>query len=156
MNAQKITPFLWFDNQAEEAVNFYISIFANSKILQIARYGDAGPGPAGSVMTLSFQLEGQKFVALNGGPVFHFTPAISFVVDCKTKEEVDRLWDALTADGGKPGQCAWLKDRYGISWQIVPTRLVELLTDPDPEKAQSKGRSRRHRAKGVALFMLAL
>jgi predicted 3-demethylubiquinone-9 3-methyltransferase (glyoxalase superfamily) len=135
MNAQKITPFLWFDNQAEEAVNFYISIFANSKILQIARYGDAGPGPAGSVMTLSFQLEGQKFVALNGGPVFHFTPAISFVVDCKTKEEVDRLWDALTADGGKPGQCAWLTDRYGISWQIVPTRLVELLTDPDPEKA---------------------
>jgi predicted 3-demethylubiquinone-9 3-methyltransferase (glyoxalase superfamily) len=135
MNAQKITPFLWFDNQAEEAVNFYISIFANSKILQIARYGDAGPGPAGSVMTLSFQLEGQKFVALNGGPVFHFTPAISFVVDCKTQEEVDRLWDALTADGGKPGQCAWLTDRYGISWQIFPNRLVELLTDPDPEKA---------------------
>jgi len=132
---QKITPFLWFDNQAEEAVNFYTGIFANSKILDISHYGEAGPGPAGAVMTISFQIEGQNFVALNDGPVYHFTPAISFVVDCKTQEEVDRLWDRLTADGGEPGQCAWLTDKYGISWQIVPDRLVALLTDPDPVRA---------------------
>jgi predicted 3-demethylubiquinone-9 3-methyltransferase (glyoxalase superfamily) len=131
---QKITPFLWFDNQAEEAVNFYTGIFGNSKILDIARYGEAGPGPAGSVMTVSFQIEGQNFVALNGGPVYNFTPAISFVVNCKTQEEVDRLWERLTAEGGKPVQCGWLIDKYGISWQIVPTRLVELLSDPDQEK----------------------
>jgi len=131
---QKITPFLWFDNQAEEAVNFYTGIFGNSKILDIARYGEAGPGPAGSVMTVSFQIEGQNFVALNGGPVYNFTPAISFVVNCKTQEEVDWLWERLTAEGGKPVQCGWLIDKYGISWQIVPTRLVELLSDPDQEK----------------------
>jgi len=131
---QKITPFLWFDNQAEEAVNFYTGIFGNSKILDIARYGEAGPGPAGSVMTVSFQIEGQNFVALNGGPVYNFTPAISFVVNCKTQEEVDWLWERLTAEGGKPVQCGWLIDKYGISWQIVPIRLVELLSDPDQEK----------------------
>lgn len=131
---QKITPFLWFDNQAEEAVNFYTGIFGNSKKLDIARYGEAGPGPTGSVMTVSFQIEGQNFVALNGGPVYHFTPAISFVVNCKTQEEVDRLWERLTAEGGKPVQCGWLIDKYGISWQIVPIRLVELLSDPDQEK----------------------
>ena len=131
---QKITPFLWFDNQAEEAVNFCTGIFGNSKILEIARYGEAGPGPAGSVMTVSFQIEGQNFVALNGGPVYNFTPAISFVVNCKTQEDVDRLWERLTAEGGKPVQCGWLIDKYGISWQIVPTRLVELLSDPDQEK----------------------
>lgn len=132
---QKITPFLWFDNQAEEAVNFYTGIFANSKILDISRYGEAGPGPAGAVMTVNFQIEGQNFVALNGGPVYHFTPAISFAVDCNTQEEVDRLWEHLTADGGESGQCAWLTDKYGISWQIVPNRLAELLTDPDPARA---------------------
>lgn len=132
---QKITPFLWFDYQAEEAVNFYTGIFANSKILDIGRYGEAGPGPAGSVMTVSFQIEGQQFVALNGGPVFNFTPAISFVVDCRTQEEVDRLWERLSAGGGETGQCGWLTDRYGISWQVVPTRLAELASDPDPAKA---------------------
>lgn len=132
---QKITPFLWFDHQAEEAVNFYTRIFSNSKIMDIARYGEAGPGPAGSVMTVSFQIEGQQFVALNGGPVFNFTPAISFVVDCKTQEEVDRLWERLSAGGGETGQCGWLTDRYGISWQVVPTRLAELASDPDPAKA---------------------
>jgi predicted 3-demethylubiquinone-9 3-methyltransferase (glyoxalase superfamily) len=132
---QKITPFLWFDNQAEEAVEFYTRIFANSKILDIARYGEAGPGPTGSVMTVSFQIEGQNFVALNGGPVYHFTPAISFVVDCRTQEKVDRLWDSFTADGGKAEQCGWLTDKYGISWQITPSRLMELLTDPNPVKA---------------------
>ena len=133
---QKITPFLWFDHQAEEAVNFYTGIFANSKILDIGRYGEAGPGPVGSVMTVRFQIEGQRFVALNGGPVFNFTPAISFVVDCKTQEEVDRLWGRLSAGGGETGQCGWLTDRYGISWQVVPTRLAELASDPDPAKAK--------------------
>jgi predicted 3-demethylubiquinone-9 3-methyltransferase (glyoxalase superfamily) len=132
---KKITPFLWFDNQAEEAVEFYTSIFANSKIVDIARYGESGPGPAGSVMTIGFQIEGQNFVALNGGPVYHFTPAISFVVDCRTQEEVDRLWESLTADGGKQEQCGWLTDKYGISWQIIPSRLMKLLTDHDPVKA---------------------
>ena len=131
----KITPFLWFDNQAEEAVQFYTSIFENAEVLSVNRYGEAGPGPAGSAMTLSFRIEGQEFVALNGGPIYRFTPAISFAVDCKTQEEVDRLWERLTADGGQPVQCGWLTDKYGISWQIVPTRLVELLSDPDPEKA---------------------
>ena len=132
---QKITPFLWFDNQAEAAVNFYTAIFGNSRILGISRFGEGGPGPSGAVMTVSFQIEGQNFVALNGGPVHHFTPAISFAVDCRTQEEVDRLWESLTADGGEPGRCAWLTDKYGISWQIVPTRLVELLSDPDPAKS---------------------
>jgi predicted 3-demethylubiquinone-9 3-methyltransferase (glyoxalase superfamily) len=137
---QKITPFLWFDNNAEEAVNFYVSIFKNSKLGKIARYTGAGAQaagrPEGSVMTAEFQLEGQNFVAINGGPQFKFTEAISFVVNCGTQEEVDYYWEKLTADGGQESQCAWLKDKYGLSWQIVPTVLIEMLQDKDPEKAQ--------------------
>jgi predicted 3-demethylubiquinone-9 3-methyltransferase (glyoxalase superfamily) len=133
---QKIHPFLWFDNQAEEAMNFYVSIFKNSKVGKVARYGDAGPGPKGSVMTATFELEGQQFTVLNGGPHFKFTEAISFVVDCKSQEEVDALWEKLTADGGQPSHCAWLKDKFGVSWQIVPTVLMELLNDPDPQKSK--------------------
>jgi predicted 3-demethylubiquinone-9 3-methyltransferase (glyoxalase superfamily) len=132
---QKITPFLWFDNQAEEAAKFYASIFKNSKILNIARYGEAGPGPAGTVMTASFQIEGQDFIALNGGPQFKFTEAVSFVVNCKTQEEVDYFWEKLSA-GGEVQMCGWLKDKYGLSWQIVPTVLGELMSDPDPAKSQ--------------------
>jgi len=132
---QKITPFLWFDNNAEEAVNFYVSIFKNSKVVSIARYGDAGPGPKGSVMTAKFQLNGQEFVALNGGPHFKFTEAISFVVNCETQREVDEFWEKLS-EGGEESRCGWLKDKYGLSWQIVPTILVELLQDKDPEKAK--------------------
>ena len=132
---QKITPFLWFDDQAEEAMVFYTSIFKNSKIGSISRYGDAGPGPAGSVMSATFQLDGQEFMALNGGPVFTFSPAISFFVNCETQEEVDDLWDKLS-EGGEEGQCGWLKDRYGLSWQIVPSALGEMLGDKDAEKAQ--------------------
>ena len=131
----KITPFLWFDNQAEEAANLYVSIFKNSKILNITRYGEAGPGPAGTVMTVNFQLDGQEFIALNGGPQFKFTEAISFSVNCKSQEEVDELWAKLT-EGGEEGPCGWLKDKYGLSWQINPTVLGEMLNDPDPEKAQ--------------------
>jgi predicted 3-demethylubiquinone-9 3-methyltransferase (glyoxalase superfamily) len=134
-NMQKITPFLWFDNQAEEAAEFYTSVFQNSRILNVTRYGEPGPGPEGSVMTVAFELDGQEFTALNGGPVFKFTEAISFVVDCQSQEEVDFLWETLSEDGEK-GQCGWLKDRYGVSWQIVPTVLDELLSDPDPEKAR--------------------
>jgi predicted 3-demethylubiquinone-9 3-methyltransferase (glyoxalase superfamily) len=136
---QKITPFLWFDNQSEEAVNFYASIFKNSKIGSIARYGDEGAEvsgqPKGSVMTVAFELEGQKFVALNGGPHFTFSPAISFVVNCETQEEVDELWEKLS-EGGEKQRCAWLTDKYGVSWQIVPTVLVEMLHDKDAEKAK--------------------
>ncbi len=132
---QKIHPFLWFDNQAEEAMNFYVSTFKNSKIGKVVRYGDAGPGPKGSAMTATFELEGQQFTALNGGPHFKFTEAISFVVDCKSQEEVDELWEKLSA-GGQPGQCAWLKDKFGLSWQIVPSVLVELLSNPDPAKSK--------------------
>ena len=132
---QKITPFLWFDDNAEEAVNFYISIFRNSRIVSMSRYGEAGPGPAGAVMTATFQLEGQEFMALNGGPEFKFTEAISFFVNCETQEEVDRLWEKLSA-GGEKGQCGWLKDKYGVSWQIVPTALGQMLQDPDPRKSQ--------------------
>jgi len=132
---QKITPFPWFDDQAEDAANFYTSIFKNSKIVNIARYGEAGPGPAGTVMTVAFQLEGQDFIALNGGPQFKFTEAISFFVDCKTQAEVDELWEKLP-EGGEEGPCGWLKDKYGLSWQIVPTVLGEMLNDPDPAKAQ--------------------
>ncbi len=131
---QKITPFLWFDTQAEEAMNFYVSIFKNSKILTVNRYGDAGPGPKGSVMTASFLLDGQEFVALNGGPVNKFTPAISFVVYCETQQEVDELWEKLSA-GGREDRCAWLQDKFGVSWQIVPRILVQLLSDPDPVKS---------------------
>jgi predicted 3-demethylubiquinone-9 3-methyltransferase (glyoxalase superfamily) len=132
---QKITPFLWFDNQAEEAVSFYTSIFKNSKILNITRYSEGTPGIAGTVMTVSFLLEGQEFIALNGGPQFRFTEAISFVVNCKTQEEIDELWEKLT-EGGKEVECGWLKDKYGVSWQIVPTVLAEMLNDPDPVKPQ--------------------
>jgi predicted 3-demethylubiquinone-9 3-methyltransferase (glyoxalase superfamily) len=131
---QKITPFLWFDNQAEEAMHFYVSIFKNSKVGRVTRYGDAGPGPKGSVMSVTFQLEGQQFMALNGGPVFQFTPAISLFVDCQTQEEVDELWAKLSA-GGKPDRCGWLKDKFGLSWQIIPRALGELLGDKDPARA---------------------
>ena len=132
---QKITPFLWFDNQAEEAVGFYSSIFKNSKIVTVTRYGDAGPGPKGSVMTMEFELDGQKFVALNGGPHFQFTEAISFVVNCETQQEVDHYWEKLTA-GGKEVQCGWLKDKYGLSWQIVPIAMVTMLKDTDTQRSQ--------------------
>ena len=131
---QKISPFLWFDHQAEEAMHFYVSIFKNSKVLGLTRYGEAGPGPAGSVMIASFELEGQQFTALNGGPQFKFTEAISFVVDCRDQADVDVLWDKLSA-GGEAGQCGWLKDKFGLSWQIVPTVLIEQINDPDPEKS---------------------
>ena len=132
---QKITPFLWFENQAEEAMNFYVSVFKNSKNESITRYGEAGPGAKGTVMTVKFVIEGQEFVALNGGTVFTFSPAISFVVNCETQEEVDRLWEKLS-DGGEKQQCGWLKDKFGVSWQIVPIVLVEMLNDPDPAKSQ--------------------
>ena len=132
---QRITPFLWFDDQAEEAAELYTSVFENSRIRSITRYGKAGPGPEGSVMTVSFELEGLQFTALNGGPEFRFNEAISFVVDCQSQEEVDELWERLS-EGGEEGPCGWLKDRFGVSWQIVPTVLPELLSDPDPEKAQ--------------------
>jgi predicted 3-demethylubiquinone-9 3-methyltransferase (glyoxalase superfamily) len=132
---QKITPYLWFDSQAEEAANFYVSIFNNSKIVNISRYGEAGPGPVGTVLTVSFELEGQEFTALNGGPAFKFTEAVSFFVDCKSQEEVDDLWEKLT-EGGEEQPCGWLKDKFGLSWQIVPTVLIEMLNDPDPEKAR--------------------
>jgi len=132
---QKITPFLWFDGNAEEAANFYISTFKNSKTLNVSHYGEAGPGPKGSVMTIRFQLDGQEFIALNGGSQFKFTEAISFAVDCKTQEEVDELWAKLT-QGGQEGPCGWLKDKYGLSWQIVPRVLPEMLQDKDPQKSK--------------------
>jgi predicted 3-demethylubiquinone-9 3-methyltransferase (glyoxalase superfamily) len=131
---QKITPFLWFDGKAEEAANFYVSIFKNSGIINVSRNGKGGPGPEGSVMSATFRIEGQEFMALNGGPLFTFSPAISFFVDCKTQEEVDELWEKLSAGGGKQ-QCGWLRDKFGISWQIIPSALGELLGDPDPEKS---------------------
>jgi len=133
---QKISPFLWFDSNAEEAANFYVAIFKDSKILKIARYGEAGPGPAGSVMVVNFQIEGQDFIALNGGPLFKFTEAISFVINCQTQEEVDHYWNKLAAGGGQESQCGWLKDKYGLSWQVTPTILGELLADKDQKKAQ--------------------
>jgi len=132
---QKIVTFLWFNDNAEEAVNFYCGIFKNSKILSMARYGEAGPGPKGSVMSATFQLEGQTFMALNGGPLFSFTPAISLFVNCETQAEVDDLWGKLLA-GGKKSHCGWLEDKFGLSWQIIPTALGELLGNPDPEKAR--------------------
>jgi predicted 3-demethylubiquinone-9 3-methyltransferase (glyoxalase superfamily) len=131
---QKITPFLWFDNNAEEAVHFYTSIFKNSKILEMSRYGDAGPGPKGQVMVANFELEGQEFIALNGGPQFKFTEAISLVVNCKTQEEVDHYWEKLSA-GGQKVQCGWVKDKFGLSWQVVPAILGELMRDKDPKKS---------------------
>jgi predicted 3-demethylubiquinone-9 3-methyltransferase (glyoxalase superfamily) len=131
---QKITPFLWFNGQAEEAMHFYTSIFKNSKIGRVTRYGDAGPGPKGTVMTASFQLDGQDFMALNGGPQFLFTPAISFFVNCETQAEVDELWEKLS-QGGAPQRCGWLTDKYGLSWQIIPMALGEMLQDKDAEKS---------------------
>jgi predicted 3-demethylubiquinone-9 3-methyltransferase (glyoxalase superfamily) len=135
-SGHKITPFLWFDDQAEEAAHFYVSIFHNSKILHTSRYGDGGPRPKGMAMVVNFLLDGQEISALNGGPEFKFSEAISFAVDCRDQAEVDELWEKLTSGGGEEGQCGWLKDKYGLSWQIVPRQLPEMLSDPDPEKAQ--------------------
>ena len=135
MAIQKITPFLWFDQQAEEAANLYTSIFPNSKVTKVVRYGEGAPGPAGSVMTVEFQIDGLKVVGLNGGPHFKFTEAFSFVVNCQTQEEIDHYWEKLTADGGAEVQCGWLRDKFGLSWQIVPTALPELLSNPDPVKS---------------------
>ena len=132
----KITPFLWFDNSAEQAAQFYTSIFRNSKILQTSRYPEGAPGPKGSVMTMKFELNGQEFIALNGGPHFKFNEAISFVVDCETQKEIDEYWEKLTSGGGKEVQCGWLKDKYGLSWQIVPAALGQLMADKDPKKAK--------------------
>ena len=131
----KITPFLWFDGKAEEAMNFYVSIFKNSKVGRVTRYGEAGPGPKGAVMSATFQLEGQEFMALNGGPQFTFTPAISFFVNCETQQEVDELWEKLS-EGGQKDRCGWLKDKYGLSWQIIPSALGKMLGDKDPEKSK--------------------
>src|SRR5947209_7204184 len=132
---QKITPFLWFDGKAEEAMNFYTSIFKNSKVVSIMRYGEAGPGPKGSVMAATFQLDGQEFIALNGGPQFTFSPAISFFVKCETQYEVDELWGKLS-EGGRKDRCGWLQDKFGGSWQIIPAALGKLMSDPDPEKSK--------------------
>jgi predicted 3-demethylubiquinone-9 3-methyltransferase (glyoxalase superfamily) len=134
MDMPKISPFLWFDNQAEEAMNFYVSIFKNAKVGSVSRYGDAGPGPKGSVMVASFELDGMKFTALNGGPQFKFTEAISLYVDCESQEEVDHYWEKLSA-GGQVQQCGWLKDKFGLSWQIIPSALPKLLSDPDEGRA---------------------
>jgi predicted 3-demethylubiquinone-9 3-methyltransferase (glyoxalase superfamily) len=131
---QKITPFLWFDNQAEEAMNFYVSIFKNSKTLSCTRYGDVGPGPKGTVIVASFELDGQEFMALNGGPRFKFTEAVSFVVNCETQAEIDEMWAKLSA-GGEESQCGWLKDKFGLSWQVVPPILSKLMQDKDPQKS---------------------
>jgi predicted 3-demethylubiquinone-9 3-methyltransferase (glyoxalase superfamily) len=133
---QKITPFLWFDDKAEEAANFYVSIFKNSKVVSLSRYGEAGPRPKGMVMGVTFQLEGEEFFALNGGPHFTFTPAISLFVSCETQQEVDELWEKLSA-GGEKQRCGWLKDKYGLSWQIIPKTLGQMLQDKDPKKSQS-------------------
>src|SRR5258705_3545414 len=132
---QKITPFLWFDGKAEEAMNFYVSVFKKSKVVRVTRYGDAGPGPKGTVMSATFQLEGQEFFALNGGSQFTFTPAISFFVNCETQQEVDELWEKLSK-GGQEEKCGWLKDKYGVSWQVIPSLLGKLLGDKDPGKAK--------------------
>lgn len=133
---QKITPFLWFDSNAEEAMNFYLSIFKNSKVLSVIRYGEAGPGPKGTVMAATFQLEGQEFQALNGGPAYKFTPAISLFVSCETQQEVDTLWKKLL-EGGREDQCGWLTDKFGLSWQIIPSLLGRLLQDKNPRKSSS-------------------
>jgi predicted 3-demethylubiquinone-9 3-methyltransferase (glyoxalase superfamily) len=132
---QKITPFLWFDSQAEEAAHFYLSVFPDSRITQVVRYDEAGPGPAGGVMTVAFELQGQRFVALNGGPLFQFNESISFVINCETQAEIDRYWDRLVEDG-QPSRCGWLKDRFGVSWQVVPVQLPQLLADLDRAAAQ--------------------
>jgi predicted 3-demethylubiquinone-9 3-methyltransferase (glyoxalase superfamily) len=131
---QKITPFLWFDGNAEEAMNLYVSVFKNSKVVSVTRYGEAGPGPKGTVMSATFQLEGQQFYALNGGPQYKFTPAISLFVSCETQQEVDELWNKLSA-GGHKDRCGWLQDKYGLSWQIIPSVLGKMLGDTDPAKS---------------------
>ena len=133
---QKITPFLWFDGNAEEAMNLYVSVFKNSKVVNVTRYGEAGPGQKGTVMSATFQLEGQLFYALNGGPQYKFTPAISLFVNCETQQEVDELWDKLSA-GGHKDQCGWLQDKYGLSWQIIPSVLGKMLADKNPRKSQN-------------------
>jgi predicted 3-demethylubiquinone-9 3-methyltransferase (glyoxalase superfamily) len=137
---QKITPFLWFDHQAEEAAKFYTSVFKNSKVGKILRYDEAtakaAGGPVGSVLTIEFEIDGQKFTALNGGPQFKFNESVSFVVDCKTQEEVDYFWEKLTAGGGQESECGWLKDKFGLSWQVTPTVLIDMLNDKDPKKAE--------------------
>lgn len=133
---QKITPFLWFNDNLEEAMNFYVSIFKNSKIVSVSRYGEAGPGPKGAVMGATFELDGQQFLALNGGPHFSFTPAISMFVNCETQDEIDELWEKLSA-GGEKSRCGWLKDKFGLSWQIVPSSLGEMLQDKNPEKSKN-------------------
>ncbi|HTS25867.1 MAG TPA: VOC family protein [Bryobacteraceae bacterium] len=130
---QKITPFLWFDHQAEEAMNFYVSVFKNSKVVSVTRNGDSGPGPKGTLFVGAFEIEGQEFQVLNGGPLFQFTEAISFFVKCESQEEIDDLWQKFTDGGGKPDRCGWLKDKYGVSWQIIPTVLGKLLHGPDAE-----------------------
>ncbi len=132
---QNITPCLWFDNEAEDAASFYVSVFEDSQILDTTHYGEAGPGPEGTVLTVSFRLRGQEFMALNGGPDFKFNEAVSFQVSCESQEEVDRFWDTLS-DGGEESQCGWLKDRFGLSWQVIPTALPKLLSDPDAQKSQ--------------------
>jgi predicted 3-demethylubiquinone-9 3-methyltransferase (glyoxalase superfamily) len=137
---QRIVPFLWFDGNAEEAMNFYVSVFKRSKVVRVSRHGDAGPGPKGSVMSCTFQLEGQDFYALNGGPQFKFTPAISLFVNCETQQEVDELWEKLSA-GGRADQCGWLQDKYGLSWQIIPTVLGKMLSDKDAKKANAAMRA---------------
>jgi predicted 3-demethylubiquinone-9 3-methyltransferase (glyoxalase superfamily) len=134
---QTITPFLWFDGRAEEAAELYVSIFRNSRTTGVFRNGDAGPGPKGSALTVGFELDGQAFTTLNGGPQFKFNEAVPFVVHCKTQGEVDDYWEKLTAGGGSPGQCGWLKDKFGLSWQVVPTALLEMLEDKDAKKSQS-------------------
>jgi predicted 3-demethylubiquinone-9 3-methyltransferase (glyoxalase superfamily) len=133
---QKITPWLWFDTEAEEAATFYTSVFKNSRILSTTHYGDGGPRAAGSVMTVAFELNGLEFAALNAGPEFHFNESVSFMIACESQAEVDEYWERLTADGGEESQCGWLKDKYGVSWQVTPTELMDLIGDPDPEKAQ--------------------
>lgn len=132
---QKIVPFLWFDDKAEEAAKFYVSLFKNSKMISVSRYGDKGPGPKGTAMSVTFQLDGQEFYALNGGPLFKFTEAISLFINCETQQEVDELWEKLS-EGGAKSQCGWLKDKYGLSWQVIPTVLGKLLQDKDPVKSQ--------------------
>jgi predicted 3-demethylubiquinone-9 3-methyltransferase (glyoxalase superfamily) len=134
MMTRKITPFLWFDGNAEEAMNFYVSVFENSEALSVNRYGEAGPGPAGSVMIATFRLSGQDFIALNGGPTYKFTEAISFMIDCNSQEEVDHFWNKLS-EGGETGQCGWLKDKFGLSWQVVPSVLGELMSGDDPDRS---------------------
>jgi predicted 3-demethylubiquinone-9 3-methyltransferase (glyoxalase superfamily) len=131
----KITPFLWFDGQAEEAAKFYVAVFRNGRILKTVRFGDAGPGPKGAVMTVSFEVNGQQFTGLNGGPQFKFTEAISFVVSCETQAEIDSLWTQLSADGGNEGRCGWVQDKYGLWWQLVPPQLPDMLADQDPARA---------------------